>query len=269
MTAPMFWLSKIAWALLVPGNALLLLLVAGGVLCWWPGRRARRFGRRVVTAVAVLAVAIAVLPVGRWVIGPLESRFPRQTAIPPDAVGLITVGGAVDPLMTKSRDQVSLSGGAERLTAFVALARTHPDLRLVYTGGSGSLTHQELKETTVARRFFAEMGLDPSRVLFEGESRDTYENAVRTAALVHPVSGRRWVVITSAMHMPRTVGVFRKAGFTVLPYPVDYQTLADDGGGLRLGLTAGLNALEAGAHEWVGLIAYRLAGRTDSLFPGP
>jgi uncharacterized SAM-binding protein YcdF (DUF218 family) len=265
----MFWLSKILWTILVPGNALLLLLVAGVALGWWPGRRAQRLGRRVVVLVTALLVAIAVLPVRDWVVGPLEDRFPRQAALPADVVGLITVGGALDQITTKSRDQVALTGGAERLTEFVALARTHPGLRLVYTGGSGSPFHQDIKETTAAKRFFAEIGLDPARVLFEGESRDTYENAIRTAALVRPVPGQRWVVITSAMHLPRTVGVFRKAGFTVLPYPVDYQTREDDGGGLRLGLTDGLTALDNGAHEWVGLIAYWLAGRTDSLFPAP
>lgn len=262
----MFGFSKIFWWVAAPPNLFLGALAVGVVLLWTPWRRA---GRRLLAVVTLAALGLAVFPVGMWLIAPLESRFPQTHEIPASAVGLITVGGAVNQFMTLARDQTALSGGAERLTEFVAIARRRPDLQLVYTGGSGALLRQDLKETLVARRFFAEMGLDPSRVVYEDQSRNTYENAVMTHALIHPKPDETWVLVTSAMHMPRSMGVFRKAGWNVVPYPVDYQT---DGSGrfnYWIGLAAGLSDLSSAIKEWLGLFAYRVLGRTDSIFPGP
>ena len=200
---------------------------------------------------------------------PLENRFPQVREIPSSVAGVITLGGAVNQFMTVARNQTALSSGVERLTEFVAIARRRPGLRLVYTGGSGSLSRQDLKETLVARRFFSEIGLDPALVVYEDQSRNTHENAVMTHALIRPKPDDTWVLITSAMHMPRSVGVFRKAGWTVLPYPVDYHT--DGTGEFRYfsGFGAGLGGLSTAIKEWLGLFAYYALGRTDSLFPAP
>ena len=262
----MFAFSKIFWWIVEPSNVFLTLFVAGVVLLW---TRWRRSGRRLLAFLTVVAVILAVLPIGTWMIVPLENRFPQVREVPASVVGLITLGGAVNQFMTVARDQTALSGGVERLTEFVAIARRRPELRLVYTGGSGSLTRQDLKETLVARRFFSEIGFDPARVVYEDQSRNTHENAVMTHALIRPRPDETWILITSAMHMPRSVGVFRKAGWKVLPYPVDYHT--DGTGEFRYfsGFGAGLGGLSTALKEWLGLFAYRVLGRTDSLFPAP
>ncbi len=263
----MFGVSKILWWLFQPANLLLIGLVLFSLLSYVP--RYLRFGRAGVAIATACAVTVSVLPAGNWLLRPLENRFPVIGSLPTHVTGLITLGGAINPMMTDEHGQVVLNGRAERLTSFIALARRHPDLRLVFCGGSGSLLRQEFKEATVAKRFFAEMGLDPARVTFEGTSRNTYENALSCAALLRPSEGNQvWALITSASHMPRTVGVFRKAGFTVLPYPVDYVT-SSRAAGYRAGLLAGLVWLSSGIYEWLGLIAYRSLGRTDELFPGP
>ena len=263
----MFAVSKIFWWVFEPANLLLLVLVFSSVLSYVRGYR--RVGRRVVAIATACAVAIAVLPLGAWLLRPLEQRFPAVERLPAAATGMISLGGAVDQFRTAARGQVALNDHAERLTAFAALARRYPSLRLVYTGGSGSLLRQDVKEADVARRFFAEAGLDPVRVLYEDRSRNTRENALNCASLLGPaLDGQVWVLVTSALHMPRAVGVFRKAGFTVLPYPVDYLT-GGGSGGYGAGLLSGLGLLSKGAHEWLGLIAYRILGWTDDLFPGP
>ncbi len=262
----MFALSKIFWWIAAPSNVFLALFVAGIALLWTPWQRS---GRRLLAVLAAVAVILAVLPIGTWMIVPLENRFPQIRDIPASVVGVITLGGAVNQFMTVARDQTALSGGVERLTEFVAIARRRPELRLVYTGGSGSLTRQDLKETLVARRLFSEIGFDPARVVYEDQSRNTHENAVMTHALIRPRPDETWVLITSAMHMPRSVGVFRKAGWKVLPYPVDFKT--DGTGKFRYfsGFGAGLGGLSTALKEWVGLFAYRVLGHTDSLFPAP
>ena len=128
---------------------------------------------------------------------------------------------------------------------------------------------QDLKETLVARRFFKEIGFDPGRVVYEDQSRNTYENAVMTYDLVRPDPGEMWALITSAMHMPRSVGVFRKAGWMVLPYPVDFKTEGTGQFKYFQGLANGLGTFGAALKEWIGLIGYRVLGRTNSLFPAP
>ena len=262
----MFALSKIFWWIAAPSNVFLALFVAGIALLWTPWQRS---GRQLLAVLAAVAIILAVLPIGTWMIVPLENRFPQIRDIPASVVGVITLGGAVNQFMTVARDQTALSGGVERLTEFVAIARRRPELRLVYTGGSGSLTRQDLKETLVARRLFSEIGFDPARVVYEDQSRNTHENAVMTHALIRPRPDETWILITSAMHMPRSVGVFRMAGWKVLPYPVDFKT--DGIGGFRYfrGFGAGLGGLSTAIKEWVGLFAYRVLGRIDSLFPAP
>ena len=85
-----------------------------------------------------------------------------------------------------------------------------------------------------------------------------------------PKSGERWLLVTSAHHMPRSVGIFRGAGFAVEAFPVDYRTR----GAIDLlrpfsTLGDGLRRTDTAMREWVGLAIYRLTGRSDSLFPAP
>jgi uncharacterized SAM-binding protein YcdF (DUF218 family) len=262
----MFTISKVLWWFVEPSNLALLVLSAGTVLLW---TRWAHIARILVACLAAALIAVAVLPLGLAMIEPLENRFPRVREPQGAVAGVVVLGGSVNQFLTQSRDQVALGGGAERLTEFVAIARKRPDLRLVFTGGSGSLFHQDTKETAVARRLFADLGLDPARVVFEDLSRNTYENAVFTHRLIQPATEERWLLMTSAMHMPRAVGSFRKAGWHVVPYPVDYVTPGDGEFALGFSLVDGLDALSVGVREWLGLVSYRLLDRTDSLFPGP
>jgi uncharacterized SAM-binding protein YcdF (DUF218 family) len=262
----MFVVSKLFWMAVDPANLLAGSVVAGALLLA-AGRA--RIGRALVDAAAVATVLIMALPLGTWALRPLEGRFPPPAALPARVDGIVTLGGAVDQVVTAARGQVALVDAAERLTAFVALARRYPDARLLYTGGSGRLTHREHRETTPARMLLADLGLDPARVVFEGESRNTYENARLSQALVSPRPGETWLLVTSAAHMPRAVGIFRRAGWPVVPYPVDFRTTGGlDWPGSPL-VAERLLMLSQAAREWAGLLAYRAMGRTDELFPGP
>ena len=105
--------------------------------------------------------------------------------------------------------------------------------------------------------------------MLETRSRNTEENAVFTKELVQPKPGERWLLVTSAQHMPRAIGCFRRAGFPVEAYPVDWHTRR----ALRLApmetLSGGLGRLDNAVHEWIGLVSYWLTGRTSELLPGP
>jgi len=156
------------------------------------------------------------------------------------------------------------------LTTFVSLARRFTDAKFVYAGGQGAIGAQEYKAAFTARLFFEQMGLDPDRVIFDSQSRNTLENAQNAFKLAKPKKGEKWVLITSAWHMPRSVGIFRKLDWEVIPYPVDFKTTGKLARALRippsLSATSGVSNV---LYEWVGLIYYRLLGRTSELFPGP
>jgi uncharacterized SAM-binding protein YcdF (DUF218 family) len=165
---------------------------------------------------------------------------------------------------------MALNETGERLIALGDLARRHPGAKIVYAGGGSEFTPDTTPEATLVENTIGELGLDPSRVTYERRSLNTYQNAVYAKALARPKPGERWLVVTSAFHMPRTMGVFRTAGFAVTPYPVDYRT-AGAGSLLRpFGFVSeGLRRTDVAAKEWIGLAIYYLSGRTDALFPAP
>ncbi len=254
---------KVLSLLLSP--AALLVELAG--LGWLLGRR--RWLGRVLLAMGVGGlVACLLLPVDAWAIRPLEDRFPAVTAPPAHVDGIVVLGGSIDDLTSLDRGMPTLTAAANRLTSFVALARQYPQARLVFTGGSGAVEQGLTTEAHFARILLDQLGLPPDRVTFESASRTTWENAADTYALVQPKPGETWVLLTSAAHMPRAVGTFRAAGWTVLPWPVGYRS-RDRVAGFPLSLGNRLAVLDQAVHEWQGLAAYWLEGRSSALFPAP
>lgn len=261
-----FWASKIFGIVIQPANVLLILLCLGAVLLW---TRWRRGARWIVTVTALAAFALATLPVATWPIVVLENRFQVSPVLPAEVDGIITLGGIVNQFISAARGQTSVGPGAERLTEFALLARRYPAARLVFTGGSGDLFKQDLKEADYLRPFLDKLGLAGRDVIFEDQSRNTFENAVFSKRLVEPAADEVWVLITSAMHMPRAVGVFRQAGWKVIAYPVSFATDGRYQTEFQFSLGRGLGNTTRWLHEWMGLAAYWLTGRSDSLFPGP
>lgn len=262
----MFVISKLALFFADPGVWLLILLGLGAALLW---TRWQRGGRAILSTTILFVFAISTLPVGEAMLAVLEDRFSTVPAVAAPVDGIIVLGGAVRQRLTLARGQPALNEHAERMTEFVALARRFPLARLAFTGGSASVFDRDMKETAVARLFFAQMGLDADRVVYESRSRNTYENAVLTHRLLRPGPGERWLLVTSAAHMPRAIGAFRKAGWHPVAYPVDYVTRGLAEIGPFFNFRAGLNSFGDALHEWMGLIAYRLLGRSDTLFPAP
>jgi uncharacterized SAM-binding protein YcdF (DUF218 family) len=259
-----FLLSKILWSLIRPSTLFLLLCAAGLCLTW---TRHIAAGRRLASAGLLGLAALMLLPLGNWLLLPIEERIPPVAYAPDRVDGIIVLSGALEPRITEERGIPSLNAAAERMTTVVTLARRYPEARLVFTGGSGSLLPGALSEADVARTLLSDLGIPRERVVYEDQSRNTYENAVFSRALVRPEPGQRWILLTSAAHMPRALGIFRKAGWPVIPWPVAYKS----GRALAIWYDAsvGQSIEEAdwAVHEWVGLVAYWLMGRTDAIFP--
>jgi uncharacterized SAM-binding protein YcdF (DUF218 family) len=260
-----FLISKILAPLETPSDLLLLILVLG--VFFFLFARLRRTGTVMVILAALAFLTVALFPVTAWLGAPLEDRFPRPQTLPEHVDGIIVLGGAIDPIVTEKRSIPSLNSAAERMTEFLRLARQYPEARLVFSGGSGRLSFNlpSFTEADAARLFFVQQGLDARRILFENKSRNTYENVIFTKALADPRRGQIWLLISSAQDMPRSVGIFRKAGWPVIAVPVAYK--ADKPNAFDLG--DNLSQLDHAAHEWLGLLVYYIAGKTDALFPAP
>lgn len=255
----MFEFSKLAAPLLDPRTVLFVVLIGGTLLLWTP---ARRFGRGLVTLCVAVALLFALLPLGASVLHRLEHRFPRPD-LPARVDGIIALGG--DFNVTLAQEYGPTSAASPRLLALADLSRRYPEARLVFTGGSGRLT-PGLIEADLAPRILTALGMDASRVLYEGKSRNTRENAVLSRAAVNPEPGEIWILITTAAHMPRSVGAFRTVGWQVVPYPVDFQAMSTIA---LFSVDGGLRDLALAVRELIGLTYYRLQGWTDALLPAP
>ena len=263
-----FYLSKLFWFVAQPTNALVLLSLLGSVLLF---TRFAPPGRWLALTAACGLIVGGMSPLPYWLIRPLEDRFPKP-AITGEITGIIVLGGAI----TTTRGMNSTNASAARMMDSAALALKYPNAKLVFTGGDASLVDENepdeaRTEAEAARRFYLSLGIDPQRLVLEDKSRNTFENAIFTKPLINQKPSERWLLITSAWHMPRSIGIFRKAGIDVVPYPVDFSTRGTprDYRQLNRGFSHGLELTDSVVKEWIGLIAYRLAGYTDALLPGP
>lgn len=264
-----FALSKLLWVVTEPVSVLLVLVLVGTLLAGRMGRAARA-GRRLAVGAAAILLACHVLPVGLVLLRPLEDRFPPPPADLPAPTGIVVLGGSTDEAVTVARGAVTVSTAATRVTEAVALARRFPAARLVFSGGSGALMPPGSTEADDTRRLWIALGVAPERITIEARSRNTDENARFTKALIQPQPGDTWLLVTSAFHMPRAAGLFRADGFPIIPYPVDYRTTGTGADWLSsTDLSMNLQRLDFAIHEWIGLAAYRLSGKIDTLLPGP
>lgn len=266
-----FALSKTLGVLTVPSTLLSLFALAAAALLCIPGWR--RAGRRLAISCFAVFIVVGYWPVAALPIAALEDRFPAWTETTGAPDGIVILGGPIRIGLSRARGTIELEESAERFTVIPALARRYPNARIVFTGGNANMIGG-LSEAPFALRLLESFGIPRERILLEDLSRNTAENASFTKALIAPKPGERWLLVTSALHMPRSVGAFRKVDFPVEPYPVDWQTRGRNTpswGWLlpRRSPLGGWGALDVAAKEWIGLIAYRLAGHTDELFPGP
>jgi uncharacterized SAM-binding protein YcdF (DUF218 family) len=256
-----FIVSKIFWMFLSP---VAVLLIAALIGAWQSKGRFPRTGRTIALAAILILIVAAMTPLGLILVSPLEDRFPPPAPSLPPPYGIIVLGGAINGPTSQARGQ-AVGEEEQRVVEAAILAKHYPEAKIVFTGGSGSLFDLESTEATEAKKLLVELEVDPGRIILEGRSRNTVENARLTAAIVHPEPSQPWLIVTSAFHMPRAMGVFKKAGFDANGYPVAYRTPwqwdFDPARNLRI--------FEIAMREWIGLFAYWATGRIDQPFPGP
>ncbi len=260
--------GRFAWGLvspsnLFPGLALLGLTMAALGL--------HRVGTSLAWA-GVLATLSGLTPIANWALLPLEQRFPALVGDVRPVDGIIVLSGGIDLTTSRTRRRLELNDAGERITALVELAHRFPQARLVYSGGDPSRSGGRVRapEAVLAAAYLERVGIAPARLTIETGSRTTAENAFEVRKLLTPRPGERWLLVTSAWHMPRAVGAFRRVGLELEPFPVDFRTAGPFATRFTFGHAAdGLHQLDVAAKEWAGLLFYHLTGRSDALFPAP
>ena len=171
--------------------------------------------------------------------------------------------------LSQDHGEPVIGDSGARIVALAQLARAYPNARIVYSGGDASLFGNGPPETNFVAPLLDDFGISRARVTLESRSRNTAENAAYTKDLISPKPGERWLLVTSAQHMPRAIGCFRKVAFPVEAYPVDWRAGRALDAVPDRSFAKGLARLDATASEWIGLVAYWLTGKTTELFPSP
>ncbi|WP_127089669.1 YdcF family protein [Aquabacter cavernae] len=262
-----FTLSRIFWSLAVPSNLLIFIAVLGLAFV---ATGSRRLGLACLSIAVVGQVLTGLTPLPNHIVSPLEERFPPFVPDGRPVDGILLLGGAEVDAVALSRRLPAVNDAGERVIVFAALARQYPEAALVYAGAAQAFGESGATEVAAVGSALVDVGIDLKRVRFETRSRNTAENATFAKAMINPAPGSRWLLVTSAFHMPRAMGCFRAVDFPVIATPVDYRTIGPDAlNGSFARAAEGQDLTDVGMKEWVGLAVYYLTGRTNALFPAP
>jgi len=256
-----FTFSKLIGFFLVPSNVIASLAVLALILLIFR----RRSAMRAAGLSLVVLVAAGLSPIGNMLLTPLEQRFPEMMLPREQINGIIVLGGSYDSQSHGYLSTIVLREDTEPMAVMVALAKRYPAAKIIFSGGTDGAAGPS--EASVVKQYFISFGIAPDRILVEGNSLTTAENARYTAQLINPPPGSHWLLVTSSYHMPRAIGAFRKVGFDVFAYSVGSRThgwqemwVPEDTA------TDNLRRLDIAVHEWLGLLFYWLSGRSDELF---
>lgn len=261
----MFYISRLFWLLAQP-LSLAFFATALGVA-------ALLFGLRK-TGILLTAAASAILFVtlftsaGDVALQKLEARFAKPDRDPAQVSCMIVLGGAFSSQINTARGGIEMNQSADRFIEALRLALAYPEARILVSGGDGSFSGTYEGDAVAAERFFPAFGVAAERLVRDTTSRNTSENVENTKALLTETGLSNCLLITSAFHMPRSMGLMQKAGLSVTPWPTDFRT--DGKTSLGLDLTQPtLNAQQTATamREWIGLAAYWITGRTSRFFP--
>lgn len=259
-----FVASKVFWALAQPLSLSFLLLLVGLVFVAWHRRRTGL----VVASVGLVVVALSSFTsLGFALIGPLEDSFARPKDMPAGVSTIVMLGGATLGRVSTARQLSEMNEAGDRLSETLYLAQRYPEAKILVSGGVGLLVSDGEPEAVTAQRFFERLGVTSDRLILESNSRNTEENAALSRDMLTGSTGAV-MLVTSAFHMPRSVGLFRKVGIDVMAWPSDYRSTGKEGLGIDIvNPVYNLETTTAAVREWIGLAAYRLTGRIDDWLP--
>ncbi len=259
-------LTRAFWLVAQPVSVIAILLLLGLILSL---TRRRGWAGFFLVLSFLLLFAVGFTTLGYALISPLEARFVRP-AEPAHIDGIVVLGGGMDGEVDEVRKGWELNQSADRMVETVRLALAHPEAKVLVAAGPGVFPVVQAPEAYAAQRMLLVFGIAADRIVLDDKSLNTEENAQFAKALAGPAAGQTWLLVTSAYHMPRAVGLFRKAGFAVVPWPADYLSSGAEGFRLKPDQPPeNIMVATTALREWTGLVGYKLVGKIDDWFPGP
>lgn len=260
-----FLLSKLFWVLVQPLNALCIL----GGLGLLVRLRWDLAGQRMLNAAMIGILVFGLLPLGPLLMTYLETRYPTPKQLPGKIDGIIVLGGAFEAHTATVTGEIAANDNIERAFCFAELAKKHPEAQLVFSGGAGDIVHPDAMEADVAKKFFMLAGLGDRKIRYEEKSRNTYENVLYSMEMLDPRNGENWVITTSAYHMPRTAGIFKKFGWRIIPYQCDIRTDGTYESAFRRlpNIAGNFQMLNLAMKEIIGSIVYYVTDKSAFILP--
>lgn len=256
--------SDLIWLILAPSNIffIFLVLVAISLLLKW-----HKFAQQLLLFTIILASLPAILPITDYLYQNLENRLKAPLVMPNNVDGILVLGGALDWQTSESRQQLNTNKHAERLIAAASLAKKYPNAKLVFTGIYKENIANDFNTVANDKSLFAGDEYANREIIYLGNSRSTYEDILEAIKTQQPKQGQRWILVTSAAHMARAYLTAKNQGWTLTPYPVDYQSPKELKSKPSLNIIKRLSGLDEVFREWGALIVYKKLGRTSQLFP--
>ena len=258
-----FYLSKILWIIINPFN-LILFLVFFSYFSFLI--KLKLISRILNILIISLFIICGFLPTGNYLNYLLEKKFHNMNVFPNVVDGILILSGATKPSLSKEHKQVNLNSSAERLVESVMLINKYPSARIIFSGGSGSINKNEPSHSDVAKKFYNNMNIPFSRIIYEQKSRNTYENILYSKKIAKPKKNEIWLLVTSASHLNRSIAIAEKLNWEFIPYPTDFNSSKKFYFKISLNFLSNFNNFQKSSHEWVGIIAYYFMNRSSSIF---
>lgn len=257
-----YMLSKLFWLLAQPISLILLL----GLLGWLLVAVGKRRLGLVIGALSLALLGLASLTnIGAVLIAPLEARFERPMLLPERVDAIVLLGGATAARISTLRQVTELNEAGDRLVETLWLAQHYPGARIILTGGV--IVAGAESEAATMQRLLLRFGIAPERLVLEDKARNTDENAAYSKVVLGAAPGTV-MLVTSAYHMPRAMGLFREVGLNPIAWPTDYRSSGDDSFGINTTqLSVNLATASTAMKEWIGLLAYHWTGKIADLLP--
>ena len=257
-----FYLSKTLWSLFNPFHLILIIFFIGFIL--------NLISFKLISKIFyifsfLLLFIFGVLPTGSYLNFLLEKNFHSSNYYPDSLDGILILAGATKPNLTKEHNQINLNGLVERLTESIFLINKYPEARVIFSGGSGSLSNNTLTHASVAKQFFEKVGIKPERILYEDKSRNTYENILFSKEIAKPNINQKWLLVTSAFHLKRSLNIAEKLEWNFIPYATDFNKSKKFSWKISFNILSNLSEFQRASHEWLGLISYYFLGRSASI----
>jgi uncharacterized SAM-binding protein YcdF (DUF218 family) len=209
----------------------------------------------------ILFLFFGYIPLSNFLLSKIEdyiqpSKYPIQ-----QLTGVIVLGGSFNlGLQSKERNEVSINSSAERLTKALEIYKKNPRLLILFSGFSEELKPQGWSESDMAKKFFLDQGVKLDNLIFENQSRNTFENIKYSKDIIINYKGT-WGLITSANHMPRSFFTFKKEGLILEPISVDYKTGTSKMFWINFDISSGLGNWSYVLRELIGIAYYKITNK--------